>query len=75
MFTTSTKVETFNNRHGVVNVQYEHRVDISSKNYTTETERYAVIRETDGYDSIELDRQQMRDLFDILLTMKDKGQI
>ena len=75
MFTTSTKVETFNNRNGSINVQYTHRVDISSKHYTTETETYAIINEKCGRDSVDLDRQQLRDLFDILLMMKDKGQI
>ena len=76
MFTTCKKLETFNNIQGSINVRYTHSVDISSKNHTTEAESFTIVNQsTDLNECITLDRKQMRDLFDILLTMKDKGQI
>ena len=74
MFTTSEKREIFNNRSGQMCIQYEHVTQVSSKKFTTETERYHIIDESNDI-RMDLDRKQMRDVCDLLLMMRDKGQL
>ena len=74
MFTTSERREIFNNRAGQMCIQFEHVIQVSSKNLTSETERYHIIDESDNT-HMGFDRKQMRDVCDLLLMMRDKGQL
>ena len=76
MFTTSEKREVFTIREetGRIGVQYEHVVQVSSKNYTTELEFYHIIDEK-ADNRVKLERRRMLDLYNIMTDLRNKGQL